>query len=635
MKKKLSLLIYLAIAGALLAYIVLVDADLLSTSQQARQQGRVFDFRGQDIQTIRLRRGSETVVLERRGPAEWEITEPLRAPGAAAIVRQILTEIEFAQQMRSEPVASFGEEKGEKLKGLGLNPAAVRFELSDGEAAYGLELGHALPSGGLLFARKMGDEEAPVIVVREKLLKFAALRLNDLRGRVLFTRPPGEIVSATLLKAGEGIDGAAQEAIARDEAGVWSLRKPLIYPVTAPGVKDWLSRLSRFHVVDFVSDEPENLNLYGLATPSAQFTLGYEDGEEVTLLVGKEAAVEQPTDLEQTRLQPVYYAKLLGSPSVFLLEREVVDAQLGSLQALRDRQVLPFDVGLVEGIKVTRGKRQVDISKVDKGWEVADLRAGRRRAKFKGDPFELYDLVSALNNLDAFEFVKDTATDLKPYGLDQPRAKVELVLAAPEGGDPVNPVLLLGDETGENIYAMVEGRPHIFAVPQAILKYLPERALDLRDGAVFGLPPGEVLEVTAKRRGQPDLVVKRAADGLFASNREGRVVDAAAAGSFFSLLAQLRAARWLDAEPPQSRLGSPDAVYTLKLKDGGKVSVAIGAEQPDGTLAARATGPEGRREAFLLSAEDRRLLERDLFLPELPAEAPPPAEMPSTETDRP
>lgn len=615
MNKNVSLFLYLAIAIALLAYIFLVDADYLSSHQQGQLAGRVFErIDDRDIKTIRLQRGPETVVLERRGPMEWEMMEPIQVPAAAHIIQQVLAELAYAQQLRAEPVTETGEQKADKLKSLGLNPAAVRAELIDGDTSYVLDLGHALPSGELLFARTGGDE-ASVIVVRDKLLKFAALSLNDLRSRNIFGRPAAEIASATLRRAGEGIDGGAEEAIAQNEAGLWELRKPLIYPVNKQAVKDWLSKLSKFRVLDFISDQPENLNVYGLDTPRGQIIVRYQDGEEVTLLLGNEAELTA-AQKEFGLNEPVYYGKLLGSSTVFLLSQEVADEQLASLQALRDRQVLRFRAENLVGLKITRGDRSLLLEKDGPNWMVKGMYRGKQVASYPGDGFEVYDLVSALHNLDAFEFVKDTATDLAPLGLDQPQATVVLE-SKPEEGTAQTLTLLLGKEEGDNVYAMVKGEPHVFAVRKAILSYLPTRALELRNKELWQRQAAEVQEVKVSPKGEPDLILTRAADGLFTSNQEGKTVDAPAAESLFSLLAQLRVSSWLEKTRPEDRLSQPDLSYTLTLQDGKKLQLQIGAEQPDGGFAAEAVLPDKTKEYFVLSAEDRRQLEREVFLSEV------------------
>lgn len=619
MKKNVSLFIYLAIALALLAYIFLVDTDFLSTHQEGQLAGRVFErIDNREIQTIRLKRGLETVVIERRGPTEWEIMEPIQVPGAGHIIAQVLSELAYAQRLRTEPLAGFGEEKEQKLKSLGLSPAAVQVELVDNDTSYSLDLGHALPSGELLFARA-GGEEAPVIVVRDKLLKFAALSLNDLRSRNVFGRPAGDITTATLRRVGEGIDGGAEEAIAKNAAGEWELRKPLIYPVNKQAVKDWLSKLSKFRVLDFVSDQPENLNVYGLDTPRGQIIVGFEDGEEVTLLLGNKA---EPTERQKAMgvTEPVYYGKLLGSATVFLISQEVADGQLASLQNLRDRQVLRFRAENLVRVKIARGERSLELDKEGTSWTVTGFRKGKKQASYLGDSFEIYDLVSALHNLDAFEFVKDTATDLAPLGLAQPQATVELESKL-ENEETETLTLLLGNEVGENLYAMVKGQPHVFAVRQAILQYLPTRALELRNKELWKYPTASLQEVKVKRQGDPELILKRGTDGLFTSNQEAKTVEAAEAEALFSLLAQLRVSSWLEKARPEDRLNQPVAIYTLRFQDGKSIQIRIGAEQATGGYAAEAVLPDQKKEVFVLSAEDFQQLGREVFLSETaPAE---------------
>ncbi|MEM1058189.1 MAG: DUF4340 domain-containing protein [Verrucomicrobiota bacterium] len=631
MKKYGTLFIYGLVAAGLLAYLLLVDSDTLSTDQAKNQQERLFDFTANDVTRVRLQRGPEVVVLEQAQPGVWRMTEPVESAAANNVLRQMLNEMAYVRKVREEPMAAFGEDRSERLREIGLQPPVVEATLDANGESHHLRLGRQLPAGDLVFARQGREEDAPVLILPDVVLRLAALRLNDMRSRAVFARPGSRVNSITVRRAGEGIDGNREEEVASTETGAWTLRKPLIYPVYTEGVTDWVGKAKRLALLNFVTDQPENLNLFGLAAPEKQIILKYENGFEDTLLIGQEIRPEMINQLPEgmTKYPESYFAKRVGSPTVFALPKAEVDALTKSLMELRNRQVLRFAPTQVERLVFTQDGREVTVYQPEEGnWRVRNTTGGAAGDDFTTDPLEIYDLIVALGHLEVFEFVKDSPTGLKAYGLDQPAATVTIEENATESeGEPRETTLLLGKQDNGLVYAMLRDQPYIYAVPETFLKYLPKDALELRHKRLFVLQPHRVESVTIERPGEDKLVLTRAPDGLFTSNRGGRTVRAPAAEAVFSLLAQLRAERFV---------APGDAVYDREMKeiqetftidstDKRRFVLKVGGKVDDLSLAAEALLPDQTRERFLLSTDDLEFLRQDVFFAAGPAK-PAPAE---------
>jgi len=615
MKKYLTLLVYLLIAAGLFVYIFMVDKDNLSTTEQELQKTRLFDFLAQDIERVRLKRAADTVVLERRDDGNWEMVEPLKWPAAAPIMKEILERIAYARKLREDSLDELGGPAEEKLKSFGLQPPVVDIEVTVGGEVKRLHIGSMLPAGEQVFARLPEEENASVLLLPDRILRLSALQANDMRGRIVFPRKTRDIVAITERRAGEGIDGNREESIALNEEGDWALRRPLIYPVYKEGVQHWLGKAKRLRVEEFITDEPESLNLYGLATPQTQILLEYEDGEKATLLVGKKVpAGELETEPDAAPVPASYYAKMVGSPSVFALSQEKLNDLRGGLMELRDRTVLHFTPKEVSGLKFVTEGAEVEVYLEDDDWKVTDSKG----TEYKADHYQVFDLVVMLSHLEVFEFVKDSTTDLQPYGLDKPRASVTLEQTTPEGEKAPSLKLNFGKAKDDLVYAKIEDRPYVYAVPKVLLGHLPRTALELRHKRLFPLEASEVEEVRYETDGQTELVLARDKDGLFTSNREGRVVRAPAAEALFSLLAQLRAGIWTPAGDASHResLGKTTATFRMKTKDGREFTLKVGEKVSDLAYAAEAVFPDKSREWFILSSDDLNLLGQDVFFPE-------------------
>lgn len=108
-------------------------------------------------------------------------------------------------------------------------------------------------------------------------------------------------------------------------------------------------------------------------------------------------------------------------------------------------------------------------------------------------------LLATLSALNADRVVEDKASDLKPYGLDDPSFTLDITLK-----DRKEHKLLLGDDTpaGGDVYAMLAGDPRIFTVASYTKTSVDKGLNDLRDKRLLTLQPDKVSRVSLDKKGQ-------------------------------------------------------------------------------------------------------------------------------------
>jgi len=116
---------------------------------------------------------------------------------------------------------------------------------------------------------------------------------------------------------------------------------------------------------------------------------------------------------------------------------------------------------------------------------------------FGADQTAVSGIVSTLSSLNSQRLVEDKATDLKPYGLDQPAFQLDVAEK-----DNRTQKLLIGDDTptGGAVYAMLAGDPRVFTMASYAKTSVDKDLNDLRDKRLLTASPDKIsrIEIVTK-----------------------------------------------------------------------------------------------------------------------------------------
>jgi len=149
----------------------------------------------------------------------------------------------------------------------------------------------------------------------------------------------------------------------------------------------------------------------------------------------------------------------------------------------------------IEGLRVkaSSGDRTA-LKKGSDGWTVTEP------AALKADEAEVSAITGALASLEIQRTVDDKPSDLKEYGLAEPKVEIAFRLA----GDTADQTLLVGDKTatGGDLYAKYGGQPKVFLISAYLESTFNKTTFDLRDKAIltFDRNKADAIEVTAGDR---------------------------------------------------------------------------------------------------------------------------------------
>jgi hypothetical protein len=196
--------------------------------------------------------------------------------------------------------------------------------------------------------------------------------------------------------------------------------------------------------------------------------------------------------------------------------------------------------------------------------------------------------------------VKDSAPDLKPYGLDKPQGK--LTLESPEFKPGPTVTLFIGKDENKLLYVRNSFEPFVYTVPDNAFDFLPAGNVALRDPRAIDLKFDQVKSMTITAASEPPVTLLRSPGGTWTpGNIKDRMVDSTKADTQASLFCQLQAATWLGPVLPAYGLAKPVLSIAVLADRSNPTILHLGATLPDGSHAAEV---EGQPTAFAISDAD-------------------------------
>ncbi|MBX3375031.1 MAG: DUF4340 domain-containing protein [Phycisphaeraceae bacterium] len=450
-----------------------------------------------------------------------------------------------------------------------------------------LALALALAAGATVLARRGGDSGAASI--RRPLFGEPGVSVT---GRIVPDQPRRIRLERT-----------GQPALVFERDGAhWNQVEPFAFPLD-PGSVDLLLRAMR--QVRVLARMPAGAapDTVGLAPPRAVLEVTPAEGDPLRVVLGRRGLAGRaflrcadPTD------GPEDQAGILVTDPV-LHERILA----GDPREWRERRLFQSAGQDVTAIDIRATGLALRIVRQGRAWRLAEPVSAR------AETTTVDVLLDELARVSATGFLADAPPDLSPYGLREPAGTIEITGARADGEER-RERLLVGARVGATTadrYGMLEGRPVVVRLPEAVLRLLFRAAEEFIAGNGADVLAPDVRSITIRTAaGTLDLerdldrwtMHARAADraGADAAGAApsqawpdlpaGTPVDRARVEALFRALTEVRAARLEIGAWPQDReiatvtfyafsgapidtvrLGRPESGPGLVLENGDRV----------------------------------------------------------------
>ncbi len=575
-------------------FVVRKDArDALDQGSLAYRRLHPWQLNAADVAEIRHRKGDQEYQLKREG-LSWKIVEPFQATAVAKAVDPLVNElanpgVERYETHEAKDLASFGldkpalrltvipaEKRESGVKGQESEIKSQGKDTGKQEAKtpakpHVLLIGKPTAEGAKSRFAKVEDDPA-VFVVGDKLLASVDRSALDLLDRKLLALDTGAI---TQVKS----SGPKETATLKRDKGAWQVESPAAkFPADGEVMGIFLGTWFNVEAEKFAAYGPKvDWAAYGLDRPARTVTVtltpaevGAESKsakpEEHTIILGKEVPGETGAR----------YGRVDHGPGAVVFAPAVAEELGRTALDFADRTMLKLDAAKVTAVTRKGGGRELALAKEKDAWQI------NKPQKWAADGPTLDNLVQDLAELRARRVAAYAPKDLKPFGLDQPEAVVEL-----RGGDQaVLGELRIGktvDATGGDRFVQAAGSKTVGVLPAALLDRLLAAPLQFRDRNLARLTD---VDRVMMERGARRVVFSR--EGLTWKMTSPVAVEAEQADleAFLKSLEHLRADQLVADKPTDLKaFGLDKPAVRWHLLAGGKevLSLLVGAhEKVDG-----------------------------------------------------
>jgi len=433
-----TLLILTAILAILVLSIIYVEKR---EERKEKFEGKLLTYNSSDINKVELKRGSETIVFEKKDDS-WEITTPFKTKADKYTVDRLVEDFSDLKIERKV------EENSRDLKKYGLEPPQRILKLwkKDGSSV-SVYVGIENPIDGALYAKK--PEENIVYLIPSFLKSGLDKTLFDFRNKKIFEFEKDKVNRIIWESEGKRWNAYKKE----DE---WYLDEPVKALADKGKIDDLLYSITGAEAKGFAVEDykEEQLKDYSLDKPKIKIKIMGEREMEIS------AGLKEEKDKKSVYAISSLSKIIAELPETFISE---VDKKPEDIREKSVAVFWSFDVQRFSIVK--EGKEYLfEKDKQDK-WEM------KKPEKKEIDGTKINDFLRKIEDLEAKEFI-DNPVSLKDYGLEKPNFQFKIVTK--ERGQEKTIEILTGKEENDKVYVKNKRFNYIFVVDNSFLKEIPK-----------------------------------------------------------------------------------------------------------------------------------------------------------------
>ncbi len=588
--KTRTTLILLILAVGLGVWIKYFESKKPNTVEAQREAGNVVNFDRQKLTGVTIQNGDDRIELQRQD-GKWRLTAPVKDQADAAIVDNLISDIEFWHKEAMIPAREVTADKG-RLNEYGLLQPKLRLHLIEPKGPPEILFGKDAALKGKMYVRMADSKD--VFITAQTVRDDISKKPDDFRDRKLTDITTAQVVRAVLKSPAGEI-----ELVKKNEH--WEIAKPLQARGDDQKINDLLAQITNARIQEFVADDKGDLHAYGLSEPRGSITIyGADEKEGRTLQIGSVAE----------KIKDAVYLRSLPRHGVYALTKKTEEILNVRPDDLRDRHLVRIDTNNLDRITIeATGEPKTVLARKEQNWTIAS------RGNQPANSDEVRRLIDTLDDQQVTKFVADTASELPKYGLDQPQLKVTFSSFASENtaetGAGEHPFLTLsfGKIEGSDVYARVGEEPFIVAVSHQLLGKIWVDPLQWQALPVFNFKPNDIHRLS-RVTDREESLLRNGAKSWEWIKGSGEI-DTTNVQSLLNTLASLRAVRWEGATTPAHGFEKPQLVLTFTTSPDDKAlhKLTIGNPTQDGMWFAKVDGQDG---TFVVNQPDLNALKLPL-----------------------
>jgi len=402
----------------------------------------LFTSKAGAVRGIDLQRTRGFLQLRQAEGSNWMMQQPHVGRADRLSINTLIEKIlsarigKFITDEQTDDLTIYGLEEASKEASLELTLFA-----EDGETQT-LHIGKPLPDQPEARYAKWGDSYSIFSVASDWAAEFEQ-NSDTLRNRQLANEPLDR-VSSLIITSGEN-----QTELLRTN-DQWHVMRPARWEAEQASVHTVLEAINSSVIMDFV-DNPDALQTAQIDNAPWSITFG-TDEKQHTLRISEPLA---NGSLMIQRDEELSFGIIGG---------ELFDPAFREALFYRTRTVLQIDPVQIKAVTLTAGEKEFRVEKANGQYAAADRTQ-------KANPDEMFELTAELTGLRTERYVAFNPDSLTAYGLVNPETRLSITLS---GTNILGQVLLLGNTAEDGRYAMLQGQPIVFVLPESSAKALTQ-----------------------------------------------------------------------------------------------------------------------------------------------------------------
>ena len=536
--------ICVAVAGVLFAFIFFVERPLRQQTNAARTTKIFPGFDTNAVTHIEVRRAGQQDIYANRTNQSWTLTRPLVYPAAPAPIEnllQVLANLDWQTHLTAVELQN--RPKAQEEFGFAAPTASI--VVRNGASILNLLVGTNTPVGEQIYLQVVGD--AGAYVVDSEFMKFLPRSANDWRDTALLRLTHS--INVVTRSGNKGL------AMLRTN-DVWRLSAPQQARGDASKIDALLKKTIALQVAKFETDEPVDLEPFGLQTPEMELSLGFDTNILATLQVGR-SPTNDPANV---------FVRLQNHSNIFLVAKETLDSWRSSHTNFVDRHLVGLPLPGIAQIEV-RGEDHFVLQRKGDSWTLNTV------TNFPVDSDLVNEVLAFLSRAEV-EMEKDVVTDFASYGLSPPALQYTL-----KSGTSSNSVVAQIDfgtnQPGKVFVRRTDEYPDtVNSIQAQEYNRLPQASWQFRDRRIWNFGSNDVASVSIHQQGKDRKIIRNAkGDWSFAPGSQG-ILNPFSFNESLYRLGELKAVFWVASnEQNPDRFGFTEADHriVLEVKRDGKM----------------------------------------------------------------
>jgi hypothetical protein len=251
--------------------------------------------------------------------------------------------------------------------------------------------------------------------------------------------------------------GGEQTLTLRRYDDAWLPDYPYDVPFDNRAIERVVEAASELEASRIISEDPSNVESYGLSEPTRRIEVELSSGETRTLLLGSDSPSGAGSYLQRE-----------GEDTVYLIASRHARAFRSTIGDIRDKSLPSITRKEMQRLTLVTPEQTIELVPVEEDDEIISSFARlklvqpymrERSVSTQG----LQDFVKGIPRLRVSRFIEDRPDDLSAYGLGNPRVELSM-------SDKQNTVHLLFGSDAEDggVYAKEAGEPGVFTVDTSL-----------------------------------------------------------------------------------------------------------------------------------------------------------------------